>query len=131
DDFHKTKDALLGIGFDSIFLFRYSRRPNTAALGLDGHLPEDLKIERLEEILLMQKEITSRKNGSYIGRSAQVLFDGQNSMEEGGIVGRTRTNKVVYVKGNSSLMGHLKEVRIVSASFASLRGELLENSINA
>ena len=131
DDFHKTKDALLDIGYDSIYLFRYSRRPNTAALSLDGHLPEDLKIERLEEILLMQKEITSRKNRSYIGRSAQVLFDGQNSKEEGGIVGRTRTNKVVYVKGSSSLIGHLKEVKIVSSSFASLRGELLENGIDA
>ncbi|MEK7871982.1 MAG: tRNA (N6-isopentenyl adenosine(37)-C2)-methylthiotransferase MiaB [Nitrospirota bacterium] len=131
DDFHKTKDALLGIGYDNIYLFRYSRRPNTAALSLDGHLPEDLKIERLEEILLMQREIASRKNGSYIGRSAQVLFDGQNSKEEGGIVGRTRTNKVVYVKGSRSLIGHLKEVKIVSTSFASLRGELLENSINA
>lgn len=129
DDFNKTKEALLEIGYDSIFLFRYSRRQDTAALNLDGHLPEELKIERLEELLSVQREITTRKNMSYIGSIVEVLFDRKNSKEEDGIVGRTRTNKVVYVKGSSSLIGCLKKVRITSSSFTSLRGELLDNSI--
>ena len=46
-DFEETLSLLDEVEFDSLFSFKYSPRPNTAALGLDGHIPEEEKGRRL------------------------------------------------------------------------------------
>lgn len=124
-DFEATMQLLEEVRFDGIFAFKYSKRPGTAALKLPGHLPEDIKEERLTKVLALQKRITIQKNKAYTGMYTDVLIDGM-SKRGGRLSGRTRGNKVVNVAGPDSLIGSLVFVRITAAGVNSLSGEICE-----
>lgn len=61
DDHFQTIKALKETAFDGIFAFKFSKRPGTKAEEMQGHLPENVKSERLYEILKVQDEITAPK----------------------------------------------------------------------
>jgi tRNA-2-methylthio-N6-dimethylallyladenosine synthase len=125
DDFADTLQLLRDIEYNNIFAFKYSERPHTKALDLPGHLADEIKDARLEEVFMLQKEITLRKNQRYVGTVQEVLVEG--SSKKGDLQsGRTRGNMVVNFTGPADLRGSLVEVRITAAAPNSLSGELCE-----
>ncbi len=124
-DFEDTLALLKDIRFDNLFAFKYSKRPQTRALGLPGHLPEELKDERLTRVFALQKPVTHERNRRSIGTVAEVLAEGR-SRRGGTLSGRTRGNRVVNFAGPAHLPGRLVQVRITSAGPNSLSGELCE-----
>jgi tRNA-2-methylthio-N6-dimethylallyladenosine synthase len=125
DDFACTMQLLQEIQYDNIFAFKYSRRPHTKALGMPGHLAEEVKEERLAQILELQKGISLRKNELHIGSVQEVLVEG-TSKKGGMLTGRTRGNKAVNFIGPSRLRGSFVDLRITAAGPNSLSGELCE-----
>ncbi len=125
EDFDMTVSLLQEIRYDGIFAFKYSKRPGTAALKLSGHLPENVKEERLNQVLELQKAITVKKNNEHLGTIKEILVDGF-SKRGGAVSGRTRGNKVVNVDGPASLIGSLVHVKITSAGVNSLTGTICE-----
>jgi tRNA-2-methylthio-N6-dimethylallyladenosine synthase len=124
-DFEDTMALLREVEYDGVFAFRYSKRPNTAALKLSGHIPERVKEARLGKVLELQRSITLGKNRMQVDTVQEVLLDGF-SKKGGSLTGRTRGNKVVNVAGPDSLLGSLVQVKIKSAGPNSLAGELCE-----
>jgi tRNA-2-methylthio-N6-dimethylallyladenosine synthase len=124
-DFEMTMQLLKDVRYDSIFAFKYSKRPGTAALKLAGHLPEDLKEKRLDHVLSQQKKITIEVNHAQIGAVREILIEGI-SKKGGKLTGRTRENKVVNVNAPASFIGSLVRVKITSAGLNSLTGQLCE-----
>lgn len=122
-DHERTMDLLRDVEFDGLFGFKYSRRPNTAALGLPNHLPEEVKDARLSEVLAVQRGITDRRNRQYVGTIQEVLVDGGSRRGEE-LSGRTRGNRVVNFAGPRALLGSIIRVRITRAGANSLTGEL-------
>ena len=125
EDFELTMQLLKDVRYDGIFAFKYSKRPGTEALKLTGHLPEDIKEKRLDQVLSLQKEITIDKNNAQIGSVREILIEGI-SKKGGKLTGRTRENKVVNIAAHSSLIGSLVRVKITSAGLNSLTGHLCE-----
>jgi len=127
EDFQQTLSLLDEVGYDAVFSFKYSARPHTAALKLDGHLPEQEKGRRLAILQERQRAIQLRRNGEWIGRTVEVLVESFNSAT-GQWVGRTSENRVVnfHAPGeqSSSLAGRYVQVHISRAGPNSLAGEL-------
>lgn len=125
EDFRQTLSLLDEVGYDSVFSFKYSARPNTAALALDGHLPEEEKGRRLAILQERQRAIQLRRNGEWIGRRVEVLVESFNP-GTGQWVGRTAENRVVNFTGPQepaeSLAGRYVEVRVTRAGPNSLAG---------
>jgi tRNA-2-methylthio-N6-dimethylallyladenosine synthase len=124
-DVAETLRLLRAVEYDGIFAFKYSKRPGTAALALDGHLSEDVKDARLAEVFAVQHDITSRRNGRHVGTQQEVLVEG-GSKRGRTLTGRTRGNKAVNFPGSEALTGSLVQVRILAAGPNSLSGELCE-----
>ncbi len=123
EDFEMTMDLLKEARYDGIFAFKYSKRPNTAALKLTDHLPDAIKESRLTKVLALQHELTLLKNREHVGTIQEILIDGR-SKKGGKLTGRTRGNRAVNVAGPDSLIGSLANVRITSAGANSLAGDL-------
>ncbi len=127
EDFQQTLSLLEEVGYDSVFSFKYSARPNTAALSLDGHLPEEEKGRRLAILQEKQRAIQLRRNSEWVGRSVEVLVESFNP-GTGQWVGRTSENRVVNFTSPQgpagSLAGRYIEVRVTRAGPNSLAGEL-------
>lgn len=125
EDFQQTLKAVEEVQYDNAYVFSYSRRPNTPALHLEGHLPEEVKMERLHRLLETQKGITARKNRNSLDQEVELLVEGRSKTRLDRLTGRTRTNLVVNFDGLPALIGRLIRVRIVQAKSSSLEGELV------
>ncbi len=126
EDFQQTLSLLEEVGYDSVFSFKYSARPNTPALELDGHLPEQEKGRRLSILKEKQRAIQLRRNSQWIGRVVEVLVEGLNPAT-GQWIGRTTENRVVNFAADKlngeSLLGRYVHVRVTRAGPNSLAGE--------
>jgi tRNA-2-methylthio-N6-dimethylallyladenosine synthase len=126
EDFECTMKALSEIKFDGIFAFKYSKRPNTRALTLPGHIDEKIKSERLSKVLDLQDSITYEKNKLLEGETVEVLVEGVSETDSDKLTGRTRSNKIVNFYGDSKSIGSLVMVRILEAKRHSLYGERVQ-----
>jgi tRNA-2-methylthio-N6-dimethylallyladenosine synthase len=124
EDHRATVRALKEIDYDGIFAFKYSERPGTAASRMEGQAPEELRLERLQEILGLQDEITLKKNKLLENTVQEVLVEGRSENDREKLTGRTRTNKVVNFGGREDLTGRLINIKILRAGRHSLEGEM-------
>jgi tRNA-2-methylthio-N6-dimethylallyladenosine synthase len=126
-DFAETLSLLDEVGYDGVFTFKYSPRPNTPALSLEDAIPEEEKSRRLEVLMARQREIQILGYRKYVGQKCEVMVEGKNPAR-GQWIGRTSQNKTLNftVAGLPEPgMGSYVPV-LVTASFPnSLVGELV------
>jgi tRNA-2-methylthio-N6-dimethylallyladenosine synthase len=124
-DFAETLSLLEEVGYDAVFSFKYSARPNTPALGLDDALPEEEKSRRLEVMMGLQKQIQTARYAKYVGRSLQVMVEGRNE-SRGQWIGRTSQNKTLNFTASGSCtpkVGSYTQVLVTRSFPNSLVGE--------
>ena len=125
-DFEQTLSLLAEVEYDSLFSFKYSPRPNTAALAFENQVPEDEKGRRLTALQELQRSIQIRRNSAHVGTVQEVLVEGFNQAT-GQWIGRTSQNKPLNflcagpVEG--TLEGGYLPVRVTRAGPNSLAGE--------
>ncbi|MBI1986899.1 MAG: tRNA (N6-isopentenyl adenosine(37)-C2)-methylthiotransferase MiaB [Nitrospinae bacterium] len=124
EDYARTRELIEEVEYDSLFLFKYSARPETVAATLSDQVPEEVKQERFEEILALQKGITLRKNQELEGKRVEVLVEGASKKDPAKLTGRTRTHKIVNFRGPEGLVGHLVELEVIQGKLYSLEGRL-------
>ena len=115
------------VGYDSAFMFKYSERPGTyASKHLPDDVPEDVKIRRLNELIMVQNENSARANHAEVGNVREVLVEGPSKRSREQLCGRTEQNKmVVFDKGNHHI-GEYVKVRITGSTSATLFGEAVD-----
>ncbi len=125
-DFQELYNFIEDVQFDRLGVFTYSVEEGThAAESLDDNVPQQVKYDRMDAIMLAQQSINLEKNSSLVGTDQLVLID--KSME-GLSVGRTyrdspEVDNIVQIKGNIPV-GEFVNVRITDASEYELSGEL-------
>ncbi|PYX72954.1 MAG: tRNA (N6-isopentenyl adenosine(37)-C2)-methylthiotransferase MiaB [Acidobacteria bacterium] len=126
-DFAETLSLLDEVGYDGVFTFKYSPRPNTPALSLKDAIAEEEKSRRLEVLMARQREIQISRYKKYVGQQCEVMVEGKNPAR-GQWIGRTSQNKTLnFTVGDSQepKVGSYVPV-LVTASFPnSLVGELV------
>ncbi|MEF9427440.1 MAG: tRNA (N6-isopentenyl adenosine(37)-C2)-methylthiotransferase MiaB [Candidatus Mariimomonas ferrooxydans] len=125
EDFECTINALTEMEFDGIFAFKYSKRPDTKALSLDGHIDEKTKSNRLSRVLDLQASITYKKNKTLEAETLEILVEGLSDNNPNKLTGRTRSNKIVNFEGRREFNGKLVNVKILEAKQHSLNGEVI------
>src|SRR5438309_87505 len=77
-EFQETLSLLDEVGYDGIFGFKYSPRPNTPALKLEDAIPDQEKARRLAVLQEKQRNIQMRRNSSNLGKVCEVMVEGKN-----------------------------------------------------
>src|SRR3954471_15981473 len=124
-DFEQTLSLLDDVGYDGVFTFKYSARPNTPALGLEDAISEEEKSRRLELLMTKQKEIQLRNYLKYIGTISEVMVEAHN-VSKGQWVGRTSQNKTLNFTntiGITPQIGSYAQVLVTRSFPNSLAGE--------
>jgi tRNA-2-methylthio-N6-dimethylallyladenosine synthase len=121
-DFHDTLRLLDEVQYDNVFSFKYSPRPNTAALDLPGEVSEEEKGRRLRVLQDQQKMIQYNKNAAYLNQSMEVLVE-DRARARFSLAGRASNNKIVNFDGPEDLLGKFVEVKITGFSANSLKGD--------
>ena len=126
-DHQESLRIMREVGYDSAFMFKYSERPGTyASKHLPDDVPEDVKIRRLNELIMVQNENSAIANRAEVGKVREVLVEGPSKRSREQLCGRTEQNKmVVFDKGNHHI-GHYVQVRITGSTSATLLGEAVD-----
>ena len=129
EEFQETLGLLEEVGYDSLFSFKYSRRPNTAALTLADQVSEDEKGRRLTVLQERQRAIQIRRNADLVGVQEETMAEGYNHAT-GQWIGRTSQNRtlnfthaLVPSPNGQTLVGGYLPVRVTRAGPNSLAGE--------
>ena len=126
EDFQQTLDLLDRVQYDALFSFKYSPRPNTAALAMPDAVPDEEKQRRLAIVQEKQRGIQIRRNAERIGAVQEVLVEGRNQAL-GQWIGRTTDNHILNFTHSDpaaeNLLGRYLDVRVTRAGPNSLVGE--------
>ena len=126
EDFQQTLDLLDRVQFDALFSFKYSPRPNTAALAMPDAVPDEEKQRRLAIVQEKQRSIQIRRNAERIGAVEEVLVEGRNQAL-GQWIGRTTDNHILNFTHSDpaaeNLLGRYLAVRVTRSGPNSLVGE--------
>ena len=135
-DFRETMDLLKEVEFDSIFAFAYSDRSSAPAAKFGHQVDEQIKMDRLNELLALQEFYTEKKNRALIHQQVEVLVEGESAKPREGFIktspgmkqmtGRSAANKIVHFPSEFISIGDLVRIYIENAYTHSLWGYPLE-----
>lgn len=130
EDFESTMELLENVRYHSSFSFKYSDRPHTKSAAFTDKVEKNTKIARLSRLQKRQEQITLERNQHYIGKTLEVMVEGESKNAAGQISGRTGTNHIVNFTTAPSPAhfqpGELVDVVIEEACLHSLRGKVVQ-----
>ena len=124
EDFLDTMDIVEKVRFSTAFTFIYSVRKGTKAAEMP-QIPYEIKQNRIKRLIARQNEITEEISKDYVGNVYEILVEGMQEKKNGYVVGRTESGKLVSAKGDESMIGEFKNVKITAVKNAQLLGEIL------
>lgn len=125
-EFAETEDLMRQVEYHSAYIFKYSERKNTiAARKYADDIPDSVKSARVTRLIELQRRISLKKNRAMIGKTVEVLVEGEGKRSTDQWTGRTEGNIVtVLPKTNAALKpGSLAPVRITDATITTLYAE--------
>jgi tRNA-2-methylthio-N6-dimethylallyladenosine synthase len=125
-EFAETLNLLDEVGYDGVFSFKYSPRPNTPALQYADSIPEAEKARRLQILQEHQRELQRASNRKHLGQTLEVMVEGKNPAR-GQMIGRTSQNKTLNFTVNGRPepdIGDYVKVLVTETFPNSLLGEI-------
>ena len=131
EDFQALKDFVKAMRFDRLGCFTYSHEENTTAYELADDVPEEVKLQRANEIMELQSQISWELNQAKVGKVFRCLID----RKEGNyFVGRTEYDSpdvdnevLIDAKKHYVKIGDFSDVKIIEAADYDLYGEPITN----
>ncbi len=122
-EFEETLKVAKLVEFDMAFMFKYSSRQGTKAAEYTDQVMEDIKQDRLEEYIALQKTLTLKKNQEKIGQELFVLIEKESKKSKDQWAGRTEGNSwVIFDKSNENIKD-IVPISITDAQGISLFGK--------
>ena len=124
EDHKLTLSLMEEVGYEFAFMFKYSERPGTfAQRHMPDDIPDEVKTDRLTEIINLQNRLSEQSNKRDVGKEFEVLVEGLSKRSDKQLFGRTSQNKVVVFDRGDHSIGDYVRVRITGCSSATLFGE--------
>ncbi len=130
EEFEDTMDLIEQVGFDFSYSFIYSARPGTPAAELPDDVTDETKKQRLQSLKMRLDEMTMAVSHSMVDSVQTVLVEGVSKKNPLQMTGRTENNRVVNFTAHPRLAGQFVDVLITEALPNSLRGRLVESSVD-
>ncbi len=128
EDHRDTLSLMEYSAYDLSYMFFYSERPGTLAQRrYKDDVPEAVKKRRLQEIVDLQNRLSGKSNEKDLGKTFEVLIEGDSKKSSQDWMGRTSQNKVVVFskKDNRYKKGDYVTVKVTGCTKATLLGELI------
>ena len=127
EDFQDTMDVVNEVGFENAFMFMYSKRSGTPAATMEEQVDEQVKSERLQQLMRLQNYKAKEESQKYLGKTVKVLVEGPSRKNPEMLTGRTSTHKIVLFKSpGTDLKGKFVNTKVYEAQTWTLYGELEE-----
>ena len=110
-------------------MFKYSERPDTyAQINYIDDIPENIKAQRLTEIINLQNKLSSENKNEDINKVYEVLVESYSKKSKDFVSGRNSQNKVVVFPKDNHQIGDIVNVLIKKSTSATLIGEAVKSN---
>ena len=130
EDHENLKSFVETMGFDRLGVFTYSPEEGTPAERMPDQVPEEVKEERRDELMLLQQQISAEKTEQMVGKTLDVLVEGRIP-EEGIYVGRTyrdapEVDGYIFINAEEEIIsGDFVTVKVTGADEYDLTGDVI------
>jgi len=124
-DFRDTMNLVEQVGYDGLYIFKYSERPGTPAAKLHDDVSREEKSARFLELEQTQRKLQHRIYERYLRQEIKVLVERPSAKSENDMTGHSTCHKVVNFPAPPALLGEVARVRVTQAKPNSLYGEIL------
>lgn len=128
-DFEDTMALIDEVGFDFSYSFIFSARPGTPAANFPDDVSMAIKEQRLQRLKSRLNEMTMAISEAMVGSVQRVLIEGKSKKNPLHLTGRTENNRVVNFAAHPRLIGQFVDILITEALPNSLRGRIVESSL--
>jgi tRNA-2-methylthio-N6-dimethylallyladenosine synthase len=104
-DFRRTVELMEEVQFDDAFTYRYNPREGTPAFSLGDDVPDDVKKDRLAQIIRLQRRITRSRKLARLGSKVEVLVESRSRKDPQELLGRTAADETVVFGGPEGRIG--------------------------
>lgn len=127
EDHQETLSLMEYVRYNFGFMYFYSERPNTfAARKLEDDIPMEVKKRRLNDVIEMQHKHSFQRNKVYVGKTEEILIEGDSKKSDKDWKGRNDQNAVVvFPKQGNEKKGDFVKVLIKECTTATLLGEII------
>lgn len=122
--FQSTMEMVEAIQFDGAFMFGYSPREGTPAASMP-QLPAEVKKERLNRLIDLQRSITLARNKDRVGQIFEVLVEGRSPKNRDQLQGYSREFHMMHFSGSDELIGRTVHVQASEGKLWGLMGRLV------
>ncbi len=123
-DHQDTLQLMEYVKYDYGYMFAYSERPGTpAAKKLKDDVPEAVKKRRLQEIVALQRDHSLYRSQQQVGKTFEVLIEGESKKSSAHWMGRNSQNSVVVFPKENYQKGDFAMVKVESCTSATLIGK--------
>ena len=119
-EFNDTLAVMRDMEFDYAFCFKFSPREGTAAAGFDNQIQEEVRLERLQKMIELQRQITLSRFQAKIGKNVEVYIEDVSRKNRSQVSGKTRDFKIAVLSGTESEIGTLKQAKVKDATAGTL-----------
>ena len=119
----ETIEVMNQVEFNSAFMFKYSSRPGTKAAEYDDQVNENIKQDRLEHLIQVQRDMTLKINQKKIGTIQTVIVEKESKKSPHQWAGRTDGNTWVVFDKNDEKIKDMITVMITDAKGVTLFGQ--------
>ncbi|WP_138158921.1 30S ribosomal protein S12 methylthiotransferase RimO [Peptoniphilus catoniae] len=129
EDFMELYNFIKDNKLDKLGVFKYSKEENTPAYNLKNHLSDEIKEDRYERIMSLQKDISEDNIKNYIGKTLDVLVE--EKVDDFNYIGRAycdapEVDGVIYLNTNKNIcISDFVKVQVIDSFEYDLIGELL------
>ena len=123
EEFADTLDVAEKVMFDNSFMFKYSSRPGTKAAGYTEQVNEEIKQDRLERYIALQKILSLKRNQEKVGQTLNVLVEKESKKSKDQWAGRTDGNMWVVFDKTDEKVKEIVPVKILDTKGITLFGE--------
>lgn len=127
EDFQDTLSLVEEVGYDAAYTFIFSKRPGTPAYHMKDDTSSEVIHERFGRLKNLIDKLTQRRADTFLGKEVKVLFESVSKKNSEMISGYEEYGKLVHVRGDESLIGTIRRVRIKESHTYSLLGEIIDD----
>ncbi len=124
EEFNDTLDVIKKVEYEQIYMFIYSKRKGTPAEQMPDQVDEDIKVERLEKVKYLHRELVEKNNQKFIGKTFDILVEGKSKTNADKLSGKIYNNKTVIFDGKESLIDTVVNVEITEQHLWYLTGKI-------
>jgi len=107
-------DLVRRVRFEDAFTYYFNPIEGTKAFDLPDAVPEDVKLERLRELIEVQRSITAEVKAKKVGSTVRVLVEAVSKKKDGEILARSEHDDMVVLAGGTDRLGTFMTVRLLS-----------------